>query len=109
VTATAENILSQREDPTQPLDETESDVLLKLALSYIFRNEDEQVQYLRDYFLPLMKDNTDEPLFSFVTQDTPVDPKNLAELTRHMSSIEGFLESYRARMRQNGISGALEE
>lgn len=108
VTVQAEDILSQRADPTQLITAEESDVLLKLALSYVFQNEPEQVQYLRDYFLPLMKDNPNEELFRFITRDAAVDPQNLAQLTRHINALEGFLENYRSRIRDNGLSGAIE-
>lgn len=107
VIATGEAIMGQRKDPTSPISAEESAVLLKLAISYIFEHQTEQVQYLRDYFLPLMKDNPNEHLFDFITRNAPVDYRNLAQLTRHLTEVESFLTTYRKKMQEKGISKAI--
>ncbi len=104
----AEEILSQRNDPSQEITDIEGDILLKLALAYIFQGQDEQVQYLRDYFLPLMTNNPKRELFDFVTQDAPVNPRNLAQLTKHISAIESFLASYKNKIQEQGLSAAVQ-
>ena len=103
VIGTAENIISQRDDPSAAINKEESEVLLKLAIAYIFEQETEQVQYLRDYFLPLMKENENRDMFAFITQDAPVNPRNMAQLTQHMNSVETFLANYRNRIKEGGL------
>jgi hypothetical protein len=66
-----------------------------------------QLQYLRDYFLPLMKGNKNAHLFEFVTKDAPVDYRNLAQLTRHINTVEQFLATYREKMAKEGLSKAI--
>ncbi len=104
VISTAEAMMGRRQDPAAPITGAESTTLLRLALAYVFEREKAQVQYLRDYFLPLMKGNPEENLFNFITQDAPVDYRNLAQLTSHLNSMENFLATYRTKMQKEGLS-----
>ncbi len=107
VISSGELVMGQRKDPTAKISDDESAVLLKLAIAYVFERQNEQVQYLRDYFLPLMKGNKNEHVFDFITRDAPVDYRNLAKLTRHLSDVETFLSSYRKKIDQEGLSKAI--
>lgn len=108
VVQTAESLISQRRDPSATINEEESQVLLKLAIGYTFQHEREQVQYLRDYFLPLMKENQNRELFAFITQDAPVNPRNMAQLTEHINNVETFLANYRDRIKEGGLDSMVQ-
>jgi hypothetical protein len=102
-----EAMMGQRQDPTAPITESESSTLLKLALAYVFERQNEQVQYLRDYFLPLMKGNKNYQLLDFVTKSPPVDYRDLSKLTRHINEMENFLANYRKKVQEEGLSKAI--
>lgn len=104
VIATAEAMMGRRKDPAAPITAEEGMTVMRLALAYVFERQKEQVQYLRDYFLPLMKGNPEENLFNFITQDAPVDYRNLAQLTSHLNNMENFLATYRTKMQKEGLS-----
>lgn len=107
VISAGEAIMGRRSDPTAKISDDESSVLLKLAIAYVFERQTEQVQYLRDYFLPLMKGNKNEHVFDFITRDAPVDYRNLAKLTTHLGDVESFLSAYRKKMEKEGLSKAI--
>lgn len=104
VIATGEAMMGRRKDPSAAITPEEGTTLMRLALAYVFERQKDQVQYLRDYFLPLMKGNPEENLFNFITQDAPVDYRNLAQLTSHLNNMESFLASYRTKMQKEGLS-----
>jgi len=104
----AEKLLSERVDPSQPLNKTETDVLMKLAIGYVFEKQRGQLQYLRDYFLPLVKDKESQDLFSFITEDTPLDYRNINKLTSQIGRMESFLANYREKIKKEGLSKAVE-
>lgn len=104
----AEKLMGQRVDPSLPLDGSEQGILLKLAIAYVFEGRRDQIQYLRDYFMPLLSDDTTRELFSFITDDMPVDYQNLSRLTAQIGRMESFLERYRGKIRESSLSGALE-
>ena len=108
VIKTAEKLLGQRDDPSLPLDDSESVILMKLAIAYAFEQQRGQLQYLRDYFLPLVADEDSKKLFAFITEDTPVDQKNIAKLAAQIGRMESFLASYRNKMKEGGLSKAVE-
>lgn len=108
VAASIEDILGHRKDITAPLSIKESEYLLKLSLAYVFENDRVQLQYLRDYFGPLMKENPNKEVFFFITDsDTPVDHKNFQRLSADITRIRGFLESYQKKVRKSGLSNTI--
>ncbi|MFO0389755.1 MAG: hypothetical protein ACK502_08590 [Alphaproteobacteria bacterium] len=105
VVDSVEATLKLRENQTAPvtLDETES--LLKLALAYIFQNNTAQLQYLRDYFTPLMDGNPYKPVFDFVTNsDVAATTTNFDEVIKNLSNTRSFIENYKARIETAGLS-----
>ena len=108
VIAIGETIMSRRKDPSQPVDAVEQDTLNKLALAYIFEQQNDQLQYLRDYFLPLFPAGPQRELFGYITNDAPVDYSDLTKLATQVSSMENFLTSYRERVKSMGLSGAVQ-
>lgn len=99
VITNVETILKNRSDITAPLTLQESQSLLKLALAYIFTNNTAQVQYLRDYFSPLMAANPNKPVFDFITSgDITPTTKNFDEVMQMLTNTRSFVDSYRARL-----------
>ncbi len=93
VVSTAEEILGNRNDPSAPLNPGESSVLLKLATAYVYEHDTGQIQYLRDYFTPLLKDNPDKDSFLFITSESgTIDYENLANLDTDISEVKSFIE-----------------
>jgi len=104
VISTGEDILKLRKDVTAPITLDESDAVLKLALAYVFQNDTLQLQYLHDYFGPLMAKNPDKPVFDFVTAgDVTPNPANFDEVVKRLSETRSFIENYRARVQIAGI------
>lgn len=99
--STAEATLKKRDDPTAPVTAIETDILLKLALSYIFEKDGVQLQYLRDYFGPLLAENPNQPVFNFLTQaDITPDPENFEEAMQLVDATRSFFESYRTHLKE---------
>ncbi len=104
-----ENKLGNRADPTRPLTVDESHVLIRLAVAYTFGNDTAQLQYLKDYFSPLMKASPDRQTFEFITQQTDrITPANFDQLTKDIESIQSYLKTYRDRVREEGLAKAAE-
>jgi hypothetical protein len=105
VIASVEAILKARKDVTAPLTLDESDAVLKLALAYIFQDNRVQLQYLRDYFEPLLTvNNPYKPLFNFITAtDVEPTPTNFDDIMSSLSQTRSFVENYRARIKIAGL------
>jgi len=101
---TAETILKGRKDITAPLTLDESESVLKLALSYVFQNDTTQLQYLRDYFGPLMAHSPNKPVFDFITaNDVAPNPVNFEEVIKNLSETRSFVDNYKARIQTAGL------
>jgi tetratricopeptide (TPR) repeat protein len=100
-----ESILKARKDVTAPLTLDESDAVLKLALAYIFQDNRVQLQYLRDYFEPLLATNNPyKPLFNFITAtEVEPTPTNFDDIMSSLSQTRSFVENYRARIKIAGL------
>lgn len=109
VVTIAEDILGSRNDPSAPLTPAESDTLLKLATAYVFEHDTGQLQYLRDYFTPLMKNNPNRASFQFITSESGnVNYDNLANLDQDIGAIKSFLASNpQEKPGKNGLSPKL--
>jgi tetratricopeptide (TPR) repeat protein len=100
----AEAILKVRKHVGKQLSLDESDAVIKLALAYIFEDNKVQLQYLRDYFKPLMASNPYKPLFEYITaKDVVLTPTNFDEMMGSVSQTRSFLDGYRARIRTAGL------
>lgn len=108
VAALAEDILGQRAEPTKPLTIQESETLLKLAVAYTLQNERGQVQYLHEYFDSLMEGNPYEELFQYITSDTAVTADSMGQLAQNIQQMQSFLNSYRERIKINGMKAVTE-
>ena len=105
VVASAEDILASRRDLTAPLSSPEAQTLIRLAVAYTFQGDTLQLQYLRDYFSPLMEGNPLKPRFMFISNDSgPIDPKNMAGFEKEISGIQSYLENYRSQVQEKGLS-----
>jgi len=108
VVSTAEEILSNRNDPSAPLNPEESGVLLKLATAYVYEHDSGQIQYLRDYFTPLLKNNANKDSFLFITSESgSIDYENLANLDQDINTVKSFLDAYREKVKKNGLSNTI--
>lgn len=103
-----EELMGDRKDPSLQLSKEEFDVLTKLAIGYVFDKQPGQLQYLRDYFSPLIDAKEDKELFAFITDDTKIDPRNMEKLGEQISRMESFLESYRKKIKEGGLSSAVQ-
>ncbi|MEZ5690219.1 MAG: hypothetical protein R3D71_00955 [Rickettsiales bacterium] len=95
-----ENILKKRENITDAITIDESEYLLKLALAYIFTNNKEQIKYLRDYFLPLMKNNPNYNMFEYLTtEDVVPNSRNFNQIIEYANKTNNFVKNYTARIK----------
>ena len=100
LTASIENMLKNRQDITAPVTLDESEHLLQLALAYIFENNREQLQYLHDYFTPLMSGNPNKDVFEFITtSDIVPNSRNFDDVITTLSNTRSFIENYKARIK----------
>jgi len=108
VVTAAEEILGNRNDPSAALLPQESDVLLKLATAYVYEHDTGQIQYLRDYFTPLLKNNPNKDSFLFITSESgTIDYGNLANLDQDITAVKSFLDNYRDKVKKDGLSKAI--
>lgn len=104
VISIVENMLKARKDVTAPISLEESEYILKLALAYIFENNTAQLQYLHDYFEPLMAKNPNKGIFDFITAtDVAPTPGNFDEVVKHLSQTQSFINNYKARIETSGL------
>ncbi len=100
-----ENMLKTRKDITAPVTLEESEYLLKLALAYVFENNRTQLQYLHDYFTPLMAGNPNMPVFTFITGgDIQLTTTNFDDVIKNMADTRSFIENYHAHIQAAGLS-----
>lgn len=109
VIARGEQALGSRQDITSKLSNREMDVLMRLALAYVFEHDTVQLQYLRDYFTPLLPDGPKKEMFLFVTRDNPtLDNHNFASLNQEVADVESFLQKYRNDLQENELSSVIQ-
>lgn len=88
--------LKTRQASTTPVTPQEGERLVKLAFAYSAEHEEAQLQYLRDYFLPLMKGVPQEPVFDFITQaDIAMTPEQFDAAMEKLENTAAFLKQYR--------------
>ncbi len=93
-----ENIFKKRPDPAAIMDNEESEFVLRLALAYVFQNDRQQLQYMRDYFAPLLGEGPSKKAFEFITApDVNLTTRNFDELLKSLSATRDFVRSYKAR------------
>jgi hypothetical protein len=103
----SEALLRRRAEIAAPVTPDESELLLKLSLAYVFTNDIPQLNYLRDYFGPLMKDNPNRDLFEFVTTpDISLTTRNFDKLIERLETTRSFIGSYQARINAAGLASA---
>ena len=62
-------------------------------------NNTVQLQYLHDYFGPLMANNPNKPVFDFITSgDITPTPANFDEVMQYLSDTRTFIENYHAHI-----------
>jgi predicted negative regulator of RcsB-dependent stress response len=99
ITSSIENIFKMREDPAALLNAEDGEFVLRLALSYVFQNDSLQLQYMRDYFGPLMRNNPYKEAFDFVTApDMKLTTRNFDELLQTLANTRGFINNYKAHI-----------
>lgn len=95
LSTTVENILKLRKDITAPIADEESKYVLQLGISYIFLDNREQLQYLRDYFTPLMEKSSNKKVFDFITaQDIRIGTRNFDAVMKSMEQMGSFVDKY---------------
>lgn len=103
-----EELLKARTDKTAKITLDESEYLLKLALAYVFENDKQQLQYLQDYFGPLMADNPNKQAFDFITNgDMQLTTTNFDELVQRLADARSFIENYKAHMQTAGLDAIM--
>lgn len=101
----SERILAGRRDLTAPLNTQETDVLLKLALGYSFERDNNQLRYLRDYYMNLMPDSGLKQVFDFITNDTrPLDQEDAALLVEQIGRTENFMNQFKTKIAAGKLS-----
>lgn len=110
VALSAEDILATRIDLAQPLNDEEAEALLRLAIAYAFKNEGQQLTYLRDYFTPLLTSEEKKKTFDFLTSGvSPLSRENVTRLTSEMAKIKSFLDNYRMEQTNQDADEKLNE
>ncbi len=105
VAGIAEDILASREDLTANLDEDQTRALLQLAVAYSFMGDADQLQYLKDYFPPLIADKNKQQSFAVITSAIdPVDREGIERLSAEMSKLETSLDGYRTTLNEKKLS-----
>lgn len=88
----------KRHDPGTPLSSSETDRLIQLAVAYLLQEDTAQVQYLRDYFTPLLADSPKAALFGFITApQMKATPETFEAFMQQVDDTRKFLSSYKIR------------
>ena len=104
--ASIEALLKSRPDNTAPITLEESEYLLKLSLAYVFQNNTMQLQYLHDYFGPLMENNPYKPVFDFITGgEMQLTTTNFDDVLTYLSNTQTFIQNYEAHIKTAGLAG----
>ncbi len=104
----AEGLLADRDNALAPLDEEETEQLLQLAIAYMFERDTIQLQYLRNYFGPLVSEGPNRDIFMYVTDASgPIDPYRFDQVNQQISRIESFMQTYRDRVARGGLSAVV--
>lgn len=99
ITNSIEAVFKKRPDPSAPLSAEEGEFAVRLALAYVFQNDTQQLQYMRDYFGPLMKRNPSKQAFDFITApDVMLTTRNFDDLLQSLSKTRNFITTYKARL-----------
>jgi lipopolysaccharide biosynthesis regulator YciM len=94
-----ENMLKGRPDPSKELSFEESEFVLRLALAYVFENDIAQLQYMRDYFTPLLRNSPNFQAFEFITTpDIQLNTRNFDDLLVALSKTKDFVDNYTAQV-----------
>lgn len=94
-----ESVFKKRPDPSKLMDAEEGEFVLRLALAYIFQGDMQQLQYMRDYFGPLLRGNPARKAFEFITTpDVTLTTRNFDDLLQSLSKTRGFVDGYKARI-----------
>jgi hypothetical protein len=108
LTTSVEDMLKSRPDLTAPMTLEESEYLLKLALAYVFQNNSVQLQYLQDYFGPLMAGNANKPVFDFITGgNMQLTTTNFDDLLKYLADTRSFIDNYHAHLQATGATATV--
>jgi lipopolysaccharide biosynthesis regulator YciM len=108
IIAMGEDMLASRTNITAAMNDNEAQTLMRLAVAYTMEGDRLQLQYLRDYFTPLMAKSAYKESFDFITDDKgPIDTNNLQQLASEISKARSFIGSYRASVNERGLSPAI--
>ncbi len=93
--ASVEGDLKNRATLTAAITEPEGEKLTQLALAYVAENDTAQLQYLRDYFTPLMQDNSRLKLFHFITEpQLLVTPEMFDAMLQQVEDTRQFIKEF---------------
>jgi hypothetical protein len=96
--ASVESELKGRQDITAPMSPRESEKLVQLALAYVAESDGTQLQYLRDYFTPLLKESPRLPLFDLITEpELMLKPEMLDALMAQLEKTRSFLQEFKTK------------
>ena len=100
-----ERLLGARSDVTAPLTDEETEQLLQLSIAYMFERNRNQLNYLREYFDPLVPEGANKEIFRFVTNPgAPVDPQQFSKMAGQIANLESFMGKYREHLKAGGLS-----
>jgi tetratricopeptide (TPR) repeat protein len=103
-----ERLLGSRPDVTAPLSTAETEQLLQLSIAYMFERDRNQLEYLRNYFEPLLPDGPNKEIFQFVTNPgAPLDPQQFDVVSGQIARMENFMQNYRNQISEGGLSSLL--
>lgn len=96
--ASLETEMKNRHDSTAPVTEGEAEMLVHLAAAYGAEGDTTQLQYLRDYFTPLIKDSREAKIFDYLTEaDIPATPETFDSLMQQVADTQDFLHHLKLR------------
>ena len=105
----AEDILASRKNLTAPLTDSEAQTLLRLGIAYTFENDALQLQYLRDYFTPLLAGSPIKNSFLFITNDKGIiDHENFKNISNDINNISDYIKDYKNLIKSDGLNSIFE-
>jgi hypothetical protein len=103
-----EDILGNRAIPTDPLNSQEVQSLLRLCVAYSFMGDSKQLEYLKDYFTPLVVAEEDAKTFAFLTSATEtINRDNITKVTAEIDKMKDFLDNYKVSLENKTLSSLM--
>lgn len=100
--------LNNREDPTKVLDQSEMRDLMRIVVSYVFKNDNKSLSRLNSQYNSLIPDENFKKQLEFLAGGTEtIHQENLESLAKSISNFKTFMDSVKTEVSNKSLSEAI--